>query len=165
MGLEADETWDWGQEAGTLAGEVAAVGNQRSHRCERRAGGDRPTRYPRQRPYLGRQFPGSSPWLLGTVTGITMTLFLFPSALTVMTHTLDSPGRYQASSLFSCPPFWVLRELLGKGGGGFPLGLSPLREASNLVAANFPFPAAVPIRAVALGQARGGGQVRGSLCS
>lgn len=35
------------------------------------------------------------------LTGITMTLFLFPSVLTDMTHTLDSPGRYQASNLFS----------------------------------------------------------------
>ena len=58
----------------------------------------------------------------GHLTGITMTLFLFLSALTVVTHTSDSPGRYQASNLFSSPPSWVFRELLGKGGGGFALG-------------------------------------------
>lgn len=56
------------------------------------------------------------------LTGITMTLFLFPSVLTDMTHTLDSPGRYQASNLFSSLPSWVFREQLGKGGGGFALG-------------------------------------------
>lgn len=39
-------------------------------------------------------FPASCTQLMGTRTGVTTTLFLFPSALTLMTHTLDSPGRY-----------------------------------------------------------------------
>lgn len=59
---------------------------------------------------------------VGTLPGIMMTLFLFQSAFTVMTHTLHSPGRYQASKLFHSPPSQVFRELLGKGVGGFALG-------------------------------------------
>lgn len=63
-----------------------------------------------------------------------MTLFLFQSASILMTHTLDSPGRYQASNLVYSPPSWVFRELLRKGGVGLPLGLGPLQEAGT---ANF----------------------------
>lgn len=51
-----------------------------------------------------------------------MTLFLFQSASAVMTHTLDSPGRDQASNLFYSLPSWGFRELREKGGGGYALG-------------------------------------------
>ena len=61
-----------------------------------------------------------------------MTLFPAPSAATVMTHTLGSPGRYQASDLFSSPPSWIFWELPGQEGAGLPWGLSPLREARSL---------------------------------
>lgn len=83
----------------------------------------------------GQAVPRLQSQQLRTLTGITMTLFLFPSALTVMTHTLDSPGRYQASNLFSLPS-WAFRELLGKGGGGFG-GLSALWEARSLALQTF----------------------------
>lgn len=63
-----------------------------------------------------------------------MTLFLFQSASIVMTHTLDPPGRYQASNLVYSPPSWVFRELLRKGGVDMPLSLEPLQEPST---ANF----------------------------
>lgn len=93
-----------------------------------------------------------------------MTLFLFPSALTVMTHTLDSPGRYQTSNLFPSLPSWVFRELPGKEGGEF-WGPSPLQEARNLVLQTFISPLLSPVRAVSgPWPGQGGGQVRGSLC-
>lgn len=57
-----------------------------------------------------------------TLLGIMMTLFLFQSASAVMTHTLDSPGRDQASNLFYSLPSWGFRELQEKGGGGYALG-------------------------------------------
>jgi hypothetical protein len=57
-----------------------------------------------------------------------MTLFLFQSASIVMTHTLESPGRYQASTLVYSPPSWVFRELPGKEGVDMPLVLDPCRS-------------------------------------
>lgn len=68
-----------------------------------------------------------------------MTLFLFPSVLTVMTHTLDSPGRYQASSLpvLYSSPLSLQGASGGKEGVDLPLGLSPLWEAWSLALQTF----------------------------
>lgn len=111
-------------------------------RCKREAGRDHSTRYlpsgvlnPSKWGHRSqaKTLPGQAiPRLQSSAAGDferhhTMTLFLFPSILTIMTHTLDSPERYQASKLFSSPPSWVFRELLGNGGGGF-LGTDPLQR-------------------------------------
>lgn len=85
-----------------------------------------------------------------------MALFLSPSALTVMTHALDSPRRYQASDLFSSPS-WIFRELLGLGGVDLSWAVGPLREAPKPGTANLHFPAAVLMLAgEGLGQGGGG---------
>lgn len=108
------------------------------------------------RPYLDGQSPGSGSQQLGTLRGSTMALFLSPSALTVMTHALDSPRRYQASDLFSSPS-WIFRELLGLGGVDLPWAVGPLREAPKPGTANLHFPAAVLMLAgEGLGQGGGG---------
>lgn len=93
-----------------------------------------------------------------------MTLFLFPSILTVMTHTLDSPERYQASRLFSSPPSWIFRELLGNGGGGV-LGLGPLQKPETWHC-KLSFPCCCPQSGQVSGPWPGqsGRQGRGSLC-
>ena len=85
-----------------------------------------------------------------------MALFLSPSALTIMTHALDSPGRYQASNLFSSSPSWIFRERLGLGGVDLPWALGPLREAPKPGLANLHFSAAVLMLA-GEGLGQGGG--------
>lgn len=76
-----------------------------------------------------------------------MTLFLFPSVLTVMTHTLDSPGRYQASNLFSSPSLLGLQGAAGERRGRICLWVSAPCGRPGACSVNFDVPDTVSIRA------------------
>ena len=165
-----------GAEGGTLTGRVAALASQRSRGVRGKQEGARGTRclllgflyplrwgwLPQAETLLRWAVPRPGPQQLGTLRGSTRALFLSPSPLTVMTRTLDSPGRHQASNLFSPPPPTPLRPGSSVSRGGLegvdlPWGLGPLREAPKPGTANFHSPAAVLMLAgEGLGQGGGG---------